>query len=109
MIRLFLTNYCIVYLLNYYLSGGADLPKSNADWLSLIRKQELKHAKDLEAWQLAVKSAADLLKQTENAMSMFRCGVGTFNLQKNMYGPLFKGSSDVSTTIFISLPNSKSL
>ena len=48
-----------------------ELPKSNSDWLNLIRKQEHQHAKDLEAWQQAVKSAADLLKQTENAMSMF--------------------------------------
>ena len=48
-----------------------ELPKSNADWLNLIRKQEHQHAKDLEAWQQAVKSAAELLKQTENAMSVF--------------------------------------
>jgi len=53
------------------ITGPMELPKSNGDWLNLIRKQEHQHAKDLEAWQQAVKSAADLLKQTENAMSMF--------------------------------------
>lgn len=45
-----------------------DPPKTHEDWLKLFQQQETLHSVEMQKWQRILKTAIQLLKQTEESL-----------------------------------------
>lgn len=44
-------------------------PKSHEEWLKLLQQQETLHSVEMQKWQRVLKTAVQLLRQTEESLS----------------------------------------